>query len=58
MGRTVFWRKAPIYEKKEKNGIRRIAIPNPHQSNISGPLFHEILRQANLGDTDIDDKNQ
>jgi len=45
-------------KKKGENGIRRIAIPNPHQSNISGPLLHEILRQANLGDSDIDDKNQ
>jgi len=29
-------------------GAQKIHIPNPHKSDISGPLVAEVLRQANV----------
>ena len=29
-------------------GAQKIHIPNPHRSDISGPLVAEVIRQANI----------
>lgn len=33
-------------------GVLRLTIPNPHKSDISGPLLKRILEQGNISDSD------